>query len=162
MRYLCFVKMDENLAHPPQSIMDAMDKHVGEAIANGSFLDGGGLYGAKEAVEYRVRGGNVTVTDGPYAEAKEVIGGWAIVRFDSEERLGRRARRWPTCTSSTGRAGKARSRSAGSPSPTKRRPAPEPPLVRRVVLVSPCERDRDRPGLVQQVWRDESPGSSVR
>ena len=85
MRYLCFVKMDENLAHPPQSIMEAMDKHVGESIANGSFLDGGGLYGAKDAVEFRVRGGHTTVTDGPYAEAKEVIGGWAIVKFDTEE-----------------------------------------------------------------------------
>ena len=85
MRYLCFVKMDENLANPPQAIMDAMGEHVGEAIANGSFVDGGGLYGAKEAVEYRVRGGSVTVTDGPYAEAKEVIGGWAIVHFDTED-----------------------------------------------------------------------------
>jgi hypothetical protein len=85
MRYLCFVKMDENLANPPQALMDAMGEHVGESIANGSFLDGGGLYGSKDAVEYRVRGGNVTVTDGPYAEAKEVIGGWAIVTFDSEE-----------------------------------------------------------------------------
>ena len=37
------------------------------------------------SVEFRVRGGNLTVTDGPYAEAKEVIGGWAIVNFDSEE-----------------------------------------------------------------------------
>ena len=64
MRYLCFVKMDESLADPPQAIMDAMGEHVGEAIANGSFVDGGGLYGAKEAVEYRVRGGTVTVTDG--------------------------------------------------------------------------------------------------
>jgi hypothetical protein len=73
MRYLCFVNMD------------AMGEHVGEAIANGSFVDGGGLYGAKEAVEWRVRGGTVTVTDGPYAEAKEVIGGWAIVTFDTEE-----------------------------------------------------------------------------
>jgi len=85
MRYLCFVKMDENLANPPQAIMDAMGEHVGEAIANGSFVDGGGLYGAKEAVEYRVRGGSVTVTDGPYTEAKEVIGGWAIIKVDSEE-----------------------------------------------------------------------------
>jgi hypothetical protein len=85
MRYLCFVKMDGGLANPPQAIMDAMSEHVGESIANGSFVDGGGLYGAKEAVEYRVRGGSVTVTDGPYAEAKEVIGGWAIVRFDTEE-----------------------------------------------------------------------------
>ena len=85
MRYLCFVKMDERLADPPQAIMDAMGEHVGASIANGSFVDGGGLYGAKDAVEYRVRAGQVTVTDGPYAEAKEVIGGWAIVRFDSEE-----------------------------------------------------------------------------
>jgi hypothetical protein len=85
MRYLCFVKMNESLADPPQAIMDAVGEHVGEAIANGSFVDGGGLYGAKEAVEWRVRGGTVTVTDGPYAEAKEVIGGWAIVTFDTEE-----------------------------------------------------------------------------
>jgi hypothetical protein len=85
MRFLCFVKMDESNANPPKAIMDAMDQHVGEAMANGSFLDGGGLYGAKEAVEFRVRGRQVTVTDGPYAEAKEVIGGWAIVAFDSEE-----------------------------------------------------------------------------
>ena len=85
MRYLCFVKMDERLADPPQAIMDAMGEHVGASIANGSFVDGGGLYGAKDAVEYRVRAGQVTVTDGPYAEAKEVIGGWAIVNFDSEE-----------------------------------------------------------------------------
>ena len=85
MRYLCFVKMDENLPDPPKAIMEAMDEHVGKAIANGSFLDGGGLYGAADAEEFRVSGGNVTVTDGPYAEAKEVIGGWAIVKFDSEE-----------------------------------------------------------------------------
>jgi hypothetical protein len=85
MRYLCFVKMDESKANPPKALMDAMDQHVGEAVANGSFLDGGGLYGAKEAVEYRVRGGNLEIIDGPYAEAKEVIGGWAICRFDSEE-----------------------------------------------------------------------------
>jgi hypothetical protein len=85
MRYLCFVKMDESQAHPTKALMDAMDQHVGEAIANGSFLDGGGLYGAKDAIEYRVRAGNLTVTDGPYAEAKEVIGGWAIMKFESEE-----------------------------------------------------------------------------
>ncbi len=85
MRYLCFVKMDESLADPPPAIIDAMGEHMSEGIANGSFLDGGGLYAAKEALEYRVRGGSVNVTDGPYAEAKEVIGGWAIVRFETEE-----------------------------------------------------------------------------
>jgi len=85
MRYLCFVKMDEALANPPQALMDAMGEHVNAAIADGSFVDGGGLYGKADAVEFRVRGGHTTVTDGPYAEAKEVIGGWAIVKFDTEE-----------------------------------------------------------------------------
>ncbi len=85
MRYLCFVKMDETDAHPPKALMDAMGEHVGEAIANGMFVDGGGLYGKAEAVEFRVRAGNLTVTDGPYAEAKEVIGGWSICSFATEE-----------------------------------------------------------------------------
>ena len=85
MRYLCFVKMDESEANPPQALMEAMGEHVGQGIATGTLLDAGGLYGAKDAVEYRVRGGNLTVTDGPYAEAKEVIGGWAIIKVDSEE-----------------------------------------------------------------------------
>jgi hypothetical protein len=85
MRYLCFVKMDESKANPPKALMDAMEEHVGKAAANGMLVDAGGLYGAKEAVEYRVRAGNLTVTDGPYAEAKEVIGGWAIIKVDSDE-----------------------------------------------------------------------------
>jgi hypothetical protein len=85
MRYLCFVKMDESQANPPKAIMDAMEAHIGEAAANGIFLDGGGLYGKADAIEFRVRAGSLTVTDGPYAEAKEVIGGWAIIKVDSEE-----------------------------------------------------------------------------
>ena len=85
MRYLCFVKMDESQANPPKALMDAMGEHVGEGFATGILVDAGGLYSAAEAVEFRVAGGNLTVTDGPYAEAKEVIGGWAIIKVDSDE-----------------------------------------------------------------------------
>jgi hypothetical protein len=85
MRYLCFVKMDESEANPPQALMEAMGEHAGQGFASGTLLDAGGLYGVKDAVEFRVRGGNLTVTDGPYAEAKEVIGGWAIIKVDSED-----------------------------------------------------------------------------
>jgi hypothetical protein len=85
MRYLCFVKMDETLDDPPVALMEAMGEHVGEGFASGMLLDAGGLYGVKDAVEFRVRGGQLSVTDGPYAEAKEVIGGWAIIKVDSEE-----------------------------------------------------------------------------
>jgi hypothetical protein len=85
MRYLCFVKMDEADANPPAALMDAMGEHVGEGFASGMLLDAGGLYGVADAVEFRVSGGRLTVTDGPYAEAKEVIGGWAIIKVDSDE-----------------------------------------------------------------------------
>ena len=85
MRYLCFVKMDEAVANPPQALMQAMGEHVEKSFASGILLDAGGLYGKADAVEYRVRGGNVSVVDGPYAEAKEVIGGWAIIKVDSDE-----------------------------------------------------------------------------
>jgi hypothetical protein len=85
MRYLCFVKMDESKANPPQALMDAMGEHVGEGFASGTLLDAGGLYGVADAVEFRVSGGKLSVTDGPYAEAKEVIGGWAIIKVDTEE-----------------------------------------------------------------------------
>jgi hypothetical protein len=85
MRYLCFVKMDESVANPPAALMEAMGKHVTAGFASGVLVDAGGLYGKADAVEFRVAGGNVTVTDGPYAEVKEVIGGWAIIKVDSEE-----------------------------------------------------------------------------
>lgn len=85
MRYLCFVKMDESDANPPKALMDAMGEHVGEGFASGVLVDAGGLYGKADAVEFRVSGGSLTVTDGPYAEVKEVIGGWAIIKVDSDE-----------------------------------------------------------------------------
>jgi hypothetical protein len=85
MRYLCFVKMDETDAQPPKAIMEAMEAHITEAAASGMFVDGGGLYGKAEAVEFRVRDGRMTVTDGPYAEAREVIGGWSVFEFATEE-----------------------------------------------------------------------------
>jgi hypothetical protein len=85
MRYLCFVKSDESQTNPPKALMEAMGEHIGQGFASGVLLDAGGLYGAADAVEFRVAGGSLTVTDGPYAEAKEVIGGWAIIKVDSEE-----------------------------------------------------------------------------
>jgi hypothetical protein len=85
MRYLCFVKMDEAEANPPAALMEAMGEHVGAGFTSSVLLDAGGLYGKADAVEFRVSGGKLSVTDGPYAEAKEVIGGWAIIKVDTED-----------------------------------------------------------------------------
>ena len=62
-----------------------MDTYIGERAANGVFLDGGGLYGTEDAVNFVVRKGEVTRVDGPYAEAKEVVGGWSLLQYDSVE-----------------------------------------------------------------------------
>lgn len=84
-RFMGFVRMEENTGTPPQALFDAMDEHIGERVANGVFLDGGGLYGTEDAVNFVVRNGEISRVDGPYAEVKEVVGGWSILQYDSLE-----------------------------------------------------------------------------
>ena len=84
-RFMGFVRMEENIGTPPQAMFDAMDVHIGERAASGVFLDGGGLYGTEDAVNFVVRNGEVSRVDGPYAEAKEVVGGWAILEYATLE-----------------------------------------------------------------------------
>jgi hypothetical protein len=84
-RFMGFVKMQEGVGTPPQALFDAMDKYIGEQAAAGHFLDGGGLFGTEDAVNFVVRDGAVSRIDGPYAEAKEVVGGWALLQYDTLE-----------------------------------------------------------------------------
>ena len=84
-RFMGFVRMEEGVGTPPQALFDAMDAYIGERAAKGVFLDGGGLYGTEDAVNFVVRQGEVSRVDGPYAEAKEVVGGWAIMQYDTLE-----------------------------------------------------------------------------
>lgn len=85
MRFLGFVRMEEGRGMPPQAMMDAMGEFIGENAAAGTFLDGGGLYGTEDAVNFVVRDGQTTRVDGPYAEAKEVVGGWALLEHPTLE-----------------------------------------------------------------------------
>ena len=104
-RFMGFVRMEEGVGTPPQALFDAMDAHIGERAAKGVFLDGGGLYGTEDAVNFVVREGQISRVDGPYAEAKEVVGGWALLQYDSledaivgqEEFADLHAKYWPEC-----------------------------------------------------------------
>lgn len=84
-RFMGFVRMEEGIGTPPQALFDAMDEYIGKQAAAGVFLDGGGLYGTEDAVNFVVRNGEVTRVDGPYAETKEVVGGWALMQFPTLE-----------------------------------------------------------------------------
>lgn len=105
-RFMGFVKMEEGQGAPPQALIDAMDEFIGESAASGTFLDGGGLYGTEDAVNFVVRKGETTRVDGPYAEVKEVVGGFAILQYDTlEEAIAGQekfaelhAKFWPECS----------------------------------------------------------------
>lgn len=85
MKYMTFVRHSESYreAGPPKALMEAMGKFVDRLIKEGKFVDGGGLLPSKEGVRVRLAKGKVTVLDGPFAETKEVIGGWAILKAES-------------------------------------------------------------------------------
>ena len=86
MKYFMAIKHDESYRGEPipQGLMDAMDKFVTESFQSGILKDTGGLKATKEGFRVRSKGGKLHVTDGPFTEAKEVIGGYAILELNSE------------------------------------------------------------------------------
>ena len=84
-RFMGFVRMEENIGMPPQAMFDAMDVYIAKRAADGRFIDGGGLYGTEDAVNFVVRQGEVSRVDGPYAEAKEIVGGWSLLEYATVE-----------------------------------------------------------------------------
>ncbi|MGH3414639.1 MAG: YciI family protein [Marmoricola sp.] len=74
-----FVKMSEQDAQPPAALMEAMGEHIQKGFADGVVIDTGGLYATSCRTEIRVRAGQLTSTDGPFTEAKEEVGGYAVL-----------------------------------------------------------------------------------
>ena len=93
MRYMVFVKMAEDVGDAPPALVEAMGREMAQSFADGSMVDAGGLYPTAQSTEIRLSAGHVTTTDGPFAEAKEVVGGYAIVDARSEEEAVAGARR---------------------------------------------------------------------
>jgi hypothetical protein len=86
MKYLTFIRHAESYREsgPPQALMEAMGRFVDQALKSGTLVDTGGLLPSKEGARVRLAKGKITVTDGPFTETKEVIGGWAILKADSK------------------------------------------------------------------------------
>lgn len=93
MRYMVFVNMKEDVGDAPPALVAAMGREMGEAFAAGSMIDAGGLYPTAQSTQMRLTGGSISTTDGPYAEAKEVVGGYSIIEARSHEEAVQGARR---------------------------------------------------------------------
>jgi hypothetical protein len=87
MKYLMFIKHVESVGptRPPKALMDAMGEFVGRMLASGVLKDTGGLKPTSQAYRIRSSGGKLQVIDGPFAETKEIIGGYALVETRSKE-----------------------------------------------------------------------------
>ena len=87
MRYMMFIKHTEDyrMEEVPQSLFAAMGEFVQESFKNGSLIDTAGLQPAAKGKRVRLAGGKITVIDGPFAESKEVVGGYALVEAKSND-----------------------------------------------------------------------------
>lgn len=68
----------------PRAIMDAMGPYVEKQVAAGALISTGGLAAPTPGARLNGHSGKVVATDGPFAEAREVIGGYAV--FEAPDR----------------------------------------------------------------------------
>jgi hypothetical protein len=86
MRFLSMVRTRENTGQQPsERLMNEMGKLIEEMTKSGVLLDTAGLRPTSEGARVKLSGGRTSVVDGPFTEAKEVVGGYAILSAVSME-----------------------------------------------------------------------------
>src|ERR1700737_161084 len=85
MRFMMIVKSAERSGFPPKQLIEAIDKLSQEAAKAGMMIGGGGLGPTALGARVRLSGGQRTVIDGPFTEAKGVVGGYAQFELKSKQ-----------------------------------------------------------------------------
>jgi hypothetical protein len=89
MRFLCIYKPGkpetDRFTPPSQEEMAAMGKLIGEMQEAGVFISAEGCLPTSMGARVRNDGGNFIVTDGPFAETKELISGMCMIHVSSKE-----------------------------------------------------------------------------
>jgi hypothetical protein len=81
MRFLGYTLGDESapMAPPTPEVMENMGKFMEEAMTAGVIVATGGIAPTSMGAKITLSKGEFTVVDGPFTEAKELIGGWALM-----------------------------------------------------------------------------------
>ena len=82
MRFLGYTLANESelpTEPPSPELFETMGKFVEEATKAGVIVATGGIAPTSEGAKLTLKDGEFTVVDGPFAEAKEIVGGWAIM-----------------------------------------------------------------------------------
>jgi hypothetical protein len=84
MRYLSLIRINERSGlAPSEQLMHDMGLLIDELTRKGALVSTAGLRPTAEGVRVRLRRGELTTTDGPFTETKEVIGGYAVLEAKS-------------------------------------------------------------------------------
>jgi hypothetical protein len=96
MKYLMLIKHSESYRSQPipEPLMKAMGEFVDQGFKSGVLKDTAGLKPTGEGFRVRSSGGKLKIKDGPFTEAKEVIGGYAMVELKSKEEARELARQF--------------------------------------------------------------------
>ena len=87
MRFMTFIKFDESMpcGPPPPALFEAMGQYAIEGAVNGTLVEQGAIVSLAD--------GSITTHDGPFTEAKELIGGYAVIEVRSKDEAIELARR---------------------------------------------------------------------
>jgi hypothetical protein len=85
MRFMMLVKHAQDSGPPPKELMDAIGALAAEAVKSGAMVLNGGLAPAAQSSRVRLARGQLTTIDGPFTESKELVGGFAVIEFESKK-----------------------------------------------------------------------------
>lgn len=95
MRFISIFTHEPVNRAPTEAEMASMGKLIEDAMQEGWLLATEGVsFGQTGVRVHRSSAGKVTVTDGPFSEAKEVIGGYALLQGQSKAEIVERTRRF--------------------------------------------------------------------
>jgi hypothetical protein len=84
MKFMFIVK-SAHVMGPSPKLLEEMHKLANREIESGRMLDSGGLTPIAMGAQVRIAEGRLSVIDGPFAEAKEVVGGYAVFELKDKE-----------------------------------------------------------------------------
>jgi|SRR5579871_5479903 len=85
MKFLLTYQQDPHAAPPTPEKMAAIGAFAEKSFKSGALVMTGGLVRPSKGIQIRCEAGKLSVSDGPYAESKEVIDGFALVNVKSKQ-----------------------------------------------------------------------------
>ncbi len=98
MRFMMIVKANKDSEAgqmPSEELLSAMGKYNEQLMQAGVLVDLAGLHPSSQGARVKFSGGKQTIIDGPFAETKELVGGYWIIKVNSKQEAMEWAKRAP-------------------------------------------------------------------